>query len=99
MALRHNPGFVGNARGVRAQRDKVTTHLQHTLVLAKFLRNDVAENAAFLLLEVIAPGAQLVEHTTRHESGRSELGCGMFEFLPGTGSVIFEDADVLEAPV
>src|SRR2546430_17165753 len=68
-------------------------------ILLKFLRNDVAKNAAFLLLEVITSGSQLIEHATRHESGGSELGGWMFEFLPSTGSVNFEDADVLQASV
>src|SRR2546423_15682803 len=99
MASRHDPGFIGNPRRVGTQRNKVATHFQHTLVLLKFLRNDVAEDAAFLLLEVIAPSPQLIEHAARHESGRSELSGGMFEFLSSTGSVILEDADVLEASV
>src|SRR6266550_5292550 len=99
MALRHDPGFIRNSWRVRTQTNKVATHFQHTLILLKFLRNDVAEDAAFLLFEVIASGSQLVEHTPRHESGRSELGGGMFEFLSSTGSVILEDADVLEASV
>src|SRR5712692_2831649 len=99
MASRHDPGFIGNPRRVRAQGNKVATHFQHTLVLLKFLRNDVAEDAAFLLLEIIAPGSQLIEHSARHESGRSELSRGMFELLPSAGSVILEDADVLEASV
>src|SRR5205809_5915390 len=99
MASGHDPGFIRNARCVWTEGNKVATHFQHTLVLLKFLRNDIAEDAAFLLLEVIASCSQLIEHAPRHKGGRRELGGGMFEFLSSTGSVIFEDADVLEASV
>ena len=99
MASRHDPGFIGNPRRVRAQGNKVASHFQHALILLQFLRNDVAEDTAFLLLEVIAAGSQLIEHAPRHEGGRGELGCRMFELLPSAGSVILEDADVFEASV
>src|SRR5437588_6040900 len=99
MASRHDPSLIGNPRRVRTESNKVAAHFQHALVLTKFMRNDVAEDAALLLLEIIASGSQLIEHATRHESGRSELSGRMFEFLPSTGSVILEDADVLEASI
>ena len=99
MGARQDPGFVGHARRVRAQRDEVAAQLDHAQVLLHFLRNDVAENAALLLLEVFAAGAQFVEHAAGHESGRGQLRSGMLELLSGAGSVILEDADVLEAPI
>ena len=50
-------------------------------------------------LEVVAAGAQFIEHAARNKRGRGELRSGMLEFLPGIDSVILEDADVLEARI
>ena len=99
MSTRKDPGFVGHPRRIRTQRNEIASHFDHPQVLLQFLGNNVAEHAAFLGLEVVAAGAQLVEHTPGHESGRSELRCGMLEFLAGIGSVILEDAYILEARV
>src|ERR1700723_380748 len=94
-----NPGFVGDARSVGAERNVVAAHFQDAHILAFFLRDDVAENAALFALEVVASSAQFVENTAWDEGGGGELRSWMREFLSGAFAVIFEDADVLEAAV
>jgi len=68
-------------------------------MLLQLLGDNVAEDAALLLFEVLAPGPQFVEHPARHKRGRGQLGVGVFELLAGAGSVVLEDADVFEAAV
>jgi hypothetical protein len=61
------------------------------------LRDDVAEDAAFFLLEVVASGAEFIEHTAWHKGRGSELRIRVIEFLPGVGPMVLEDAHVFEA--
>src|SRR5437879_125617 len=96
---RQDPGFVRDARRVWAEGDVVAAQLNHPQALALFLADDVAEYAAFLLLIVVAAGAKFVKHTARNESRRSELRRRMFELLTCIHSVIFEDADILDAAI
>ena len=63
------------------------------------MRQNVAEDAALLALEVLASGAEFVEHTARHKNGCRQLGSGVVEFLPGCLAVILENADVLESAI
>ena len=93
-----DPGFVGDARSVGAEGEEISAGFEHAQVLLRFLGDDVAENATLFLHEIFASGAQLVKHAAGNKRGRGELGVGMFELLPGAGTVILEDADVLEAP-
>src|SRR6266849_6635869 len=96
---RNDPGFVRYAWGVRTERDKVTPHFDHPLVLLQLLGNDVAKDAAFFGFEIIPASAQFIEHPARYESVGRQLRCGMLEFLAGVGSMGFEDADVLETRI
>ena len=99
MIARQNPGFVGNARSVGAEREIVAAGFNHPQSLAFLLLNDVAEDTAFLADEIFASGAQLVEHAPRDEHGRGDLRRGMAEFLAGILAIVFEQADVLDARV
>ena len=54
-----------------------------TLSLALLLSHDVAEDAAFLAGEILASGAQFVEHPAGNERGGGQLRGGMIEFLAG----------------
>src|SRR5208282_3659711 len=99
MAARHNPGFIGNPRRIRTESHVVSAGFYDAQTLPLFLRQNVAENAALLALKIVAAGAQFVEHAARHERGRSELRCGVIEFLSRSGAMILEDADVLEPAI
>src|SRR4029077_8662588 len=94
-----NPGFVGNAWGVRPQGEVVAAHLNHALGLAFFLLDDVAEDTALFADEIFSSGAQFVEDAPRDEQGCGELRGRMAEFLSGVGTVILEQADVLDARI
>jgi hypothetical protein len=67
--------------------------------LTFLLGKDVAEHASLFRLKVVAPGAKFVEHSAWDKRRRSELEVGMLEFLSRGGTVVFEDADVLETLV
>src|SRR5260370_5058823 len=99
MAARHNPGFIRNSRRVRAEGHVVSARLHDTQVLTFFLRQNVAENAALFALEVLASGAEFVEHTARHKNGCRQLGSGVVEFLSRSLAVILENADVFESAI
>ena len=99
MSTRYDPAFVRDTRRVRTERDVVAACLQHAHALALLLRKDVAENAAFLLLEVVAPGAEFIKHTAGHKSGRRKLRRRMLEFLARIAAVILENTNVFETLV
>src|SRR5258708_37434995 len=99
MAARHDPGFVRDARSIRAEGHVVSSRLDDAQVLALLLRQNVAENAALFGLEVLASGAEFVKDTAWHKNGCRQLGSGMVEFLSGCLPVILENADVLETAV
>src|SRR5579885_1991232 len=97
MHAGEDPGFVGDARGIRAESNVVAAQFEHAQALALFLSDDVAEDAALFLLVVVAAGAQFVQHAAGNESRGGQLCIGVFEFLAGVGAEILEDAHVLDA--
>src|SRR6202163_3008838 len=99
MAARHDPGLVRDTRSIRAEGHVVASRFDDAQVLTLLLRQNVAEDAALLALEVLASGAEFVEHTARHKNGCRQLGSGVVEFLPGCLAVILENADVLESAI
>ena len=99
VVARQNPGFVRNARSIGSEGDVVSASLDHAGGLALFLVENVAENAALLFRKIFPSRAQFVEHAPWHKHGGGNLRCGMAEFLPGVGTVVFEEADVLDARV
>src|SRR5579864_5349984 len=60
VVARHDPGFIGDARGVWSQRQIVPSGLDDALGLSLLLLDDVAEDAPFLAHEVLSAGSQLV---------------------------------------
>src|SRR5260370_20374754 len=99
MAARHDPGLVRDTRSIRAEGHVVSSRFDDTQVLTLLLRENVAEDAALFALEVLASGAEFVEHTARNKNGCRQLGSGVVEFLPGCLAVILENADVLESAI
>ena len=99
VGSRQEPDFVGHARRVGADGNIVAAGFEDAEVLAFFLREDVAEHAAFFGLEVVASGSEFVEHAARNEGGGRQLKVGVIEFLSGGRAVVFKDADVFEALV
>src|ERR1700675_759715 len=99
MAARHNRRFIRDARSIRAEGHVVSASFDDAQVLTLFLRENVAEDAALFALEVLASGAEFVEHTARHKNGCRQLGSGVVEFLSRGLAVILENADVLESAI
>src|SRR5260370_12214061 len=99
MGARHDPGFVRDARSIRAEGHVVSSRLDDAQVLAPLRRQNGAEDAALFGLEVLASGAEFVKDTAWHKNGCRQLGSGMVEFLSGCLPVILENADVLETAV
>src|ERR1700682_6029812 len=99
MAARHNPGFIRDARSIGAEGHVVSAIFDDAQALMLLLRQNVAEDATLLALEIVASGAEFVEDAARHESGCGQLRSGMVEFLSGALAVILENADVLEPAV
>ena len=99
MGAGDDPGFVGDARGIGAERNIRAADFDDALVLADFLIEDVAENAALFGSEVVAPRAEFVEHAPGNERSRGELKVGMLEFLRRPGALILEQADVFKAGI
>src|SRR5882762_2569601 len=99
MAPRHNPGFVRNARRIGAEGYVVSAIFYDAQALLLLLCQNVAENATFLALEIVASGAEFVEHAAWHENSCRQLGRGVVEFLSGCLAVILENADILESAV
>src|SRR6202790_4431906 len=99
MAARHNPGFVRDARSIRAEGHVVSSSFHDAQVLTLLLGQNVAEDAALFALEVLASGAEFVEHTAWHENSCRQLGSGVVEFLSRGLAVVLENADVLESAI
>src|SRR6202795_902251 len=99
MAARHDPGLVRDTRSIRAEGHVVSASFDDAQVLTLFLRENVAEDAALFALEVLASGAEFVEHAARHKNGCRQLGSGVVEFLSRGLAVILENADVLESAI
>ena len=53
MGPGNDPGLIGYARRIRAERDKVAAHFDDPLVLLQLLGNNVTEYTALLGLEII----------------------------------------------
>src|SRR5689334_3183784 len=96
---RQDPRFIRNAGRIRTQGQVISATFDDALGLALLLLNDVAEDAALLAGEILASGAQFIEHPARNEHGRGQLRSWVSEFLPGILAEIFEQADVLDAGV
>src|ERR1700684_3668928 len=73
VIARQDPGFVGDARRVGTEGEIISAGLNNAQSLPLLLLNNVAKNAAFLAEEVLATGAQLVEHAPRNEHCGSNL--------------------------
>jgi hypothetical protein len=67
--------------------------------LPLLLVEDIAEHAALFGDEIFPSCAQFVKYAPRNEQGRGDLRSGMAKLLPGTGTVIFEKADVFDARI
>src|ERR1700677_3562463 len=80
MVAGYDPGFVGDARRVRSDRNIIAARFDHTRSLTLLLRKNVAEDATFLALEVFPAGPQLVKHAPRHKHGGRDLRSRMAEF-------------------
>src|SRR3984885_64241 len=99
VVARHNPGFIGNARGIGTQSEIVAASLEEARGLTFLLLNDVAKNSTFLADEVFPAGAQFIEHAPWNEHGRCNLGSRMAEFLPSALAVVLEQADIFDAGI
>src|SRR5437899_440127 len=99
MAARHNPGFVRDARRIGAEGYVVSAIFYDAQALLLLLRQNVAENATFLALEIVASGAEFVEDAAWHENSCRQLRSGVVKFLSCGLAVILENANVLESAI
>src|SRR5260370_41238203 len=83
VVARNDPGFVGDARSVGAERDIVSARFNYPRGLTFLLSENGTKNAALFRLEVLSSRAQLVKHAPRHKHGRVNLRRGMAEFRAG----------------
>src|SRR5712671_1798944 len=88
VVARNDPGFVGDARGVRSERDVVSASFDYARGLALLLSENVTEDTTLFRLEILASRTQLVKHTARHEHGGRNLRGRVTEFLAGIWTVI-----------
>ena len=95
----HDPRLIGHARSEGAVGDVIALAIHHALSGLFLLPEDIAEDAALVLLVPFPRGAQLVENPPRHERGGEQLRMRMLVLLSRRGAVIAKCADVLKAPV
>src|SRR5205085_12223668 len=65
----------------------------------QLLANDVAENVAFFIDEILLGALEFLDYINRKNGESDELRMGMFERRAGGFAVVFENQDVLEAAV
>src|ERR1700719_1306060 len=99
VAAVQNPNFVGDARGVGAQRVIIALNIDDALALLFVLAYDVAKNAALTLAKPFAGGIQLVLDAPGDKNGRGNLRMRMRPFVAGQRSLIFEDGNVFETRI
>src|SRR5277367_5321235 len=95
MVTRDNPGFVGDAGGIRSEGHIVAARLNHARSLTLLLSENVAEDATLFGLEIFASRPKFVKNAARHEQCCGYFRRGMAEFLSGSRAVIFVETDVL----
>src|SRR5579883_3293345 len=83
VAALHDPGLVWHTRRIWTQSDIIAPVLDNSYGLPLLLVQDVAEDASFLLQEVVLPGAQFVQDTPGDERGCRQFARRMIEVLPG----------------
>jgi hypothetical protein len=92
----HQPHFVGNARGIRAECVVFALDVHDALALFFILAHDVAEDAALAFVVPLVGGTEFVLNASRYEDGRGDLGMGVRPLVAGQSALIFENGDVLE---
>ncbi len=92
VSFRHDPGFIGHARSIRAKGVVVADAVHDALGLANFLTQDVAEDAALALAIPFACGAEFVENAPRNEGGGVDLRMGVRPFLTGLRPLVLVQA-------
>lgn len=99
VGARKNPDFVRDAGSVGAEGIIIAGAIHNALGLARFLAQDVAEDATLAFAEPFAGGPQLVENPSRDESRGCDLRMGVRPFFTGLRAGILEHGDVFEARV
>src|SRR5262249_29721669 len=99
VAAVQQPDFVGNAGSGGAKSGVVALNVHGAFAFLFFLANDVAKNAALFFLEPLASGAQLILDAARNEDGAGDFRMRVRPLFAGQFTLVFEDADVLEANV
>src|ERR1019366_4740284 len=96
VRLGHDPRFVRNARSVGAERVVVADVVNDSLLLANFLAQDVAENAALSVAIPFARRAEFIQDAARHKGSGGELGMRVRPLFSGPRSLILEYGHVFE---
>src|SRR5579884_2149275 len=99
MPLGQNPGFEGEPRGVWRQGYKILVLSDYARTALGFLADDVAEDAALLVKEVLLGALELLNDLSRQNRQRDQLRVSVLQGSARGLSVILENQDVLEAAV
>src|ERR1041384_4657070 len=96
MLLRQNPRLKRKARRVWSQRQEVFVLIHNARSVINFLPDDVAENAALFVQEILLCALQFFDHVDRNNGQRDQLRMGVLERFTRSFTVVLENEDVLE---
>ena len=99
VPLRHDPGLEGAPRRPRREHHELVVLVDEPGAVLPLLPDDVAEDAALLVLVVAPRALDLLDHLARHDRQRDELRVGVVERGAGQLPLVLEEQDVAEAQV
>jgi hypothetical protein len=96
VLLGENPCLKGEPRGKGRKGDKGLIFADDTNSLPYLLVHDVAEDTAFLVLEIVPGALNFLTHAPRNDGEGDELGMGVFQGGACSHAVVLEDEDIAE---
>src|SRR5437016_5697287 len=99
VLLGQYPGLKRKARRVRSYADKMVVLADKANLGEKLLPDNIAENASLLVFVVFPGSPDLINHVSRNNGKRNELGMGMIQAGAGRLAVIFKKQDEPKALV
>src|SRR4029078_12275228 len=91
---RGEPDLVAEAAGIGAEGDEVFGLAHDAVASGDFTLQHVKQERAFLLLEELSRGFELLLDDFRHTGQGNELAMDVLERGAGGGADVFEDLDV-----
>src|SRR5882762_8475560 len=96
MGLWQQPHFKREPRSVRRKRDEVIVLANHSLAGFALLSDNIAENAALLLIVVVPTAVHFFAYSARYNRQRDQLRVGVLHRRARAFSVILENQHVAE---